>query len=135
MIQTIAEHPAATAGIIGALVTIVVYFLRKVAGKIDVHSDLIGSLSTELKLQLSDMRANLKGDITGAFNEICSERQGSCSKLQQAKLDTLTATHTAICAKLARLDQERREAWNEQRRWNDKIETTIYADRKNGGSK
>jgi len=133
MIQTIAEHPAATAGIIGALVAIVVYFLKKVAGKIDVHTDLIGALSTELKLQLTSMRVDLKDDITGAFNEICAERQGSCSKLQQAKLDTLTATHTAICAKLSRLDQDRRESWSEQRRWNDKIETTIYSDRKNGG--
>jgi hypothetical protein len=136
MIQTISEHPAVTAGIIGTLVAVVVYFLRKVAGKIDDHSTLISGLSAELKVQLATMRSNIKEDVSRAFNEICAERQGSCSRLQQAKLDTLTATHVAICAKLARLDQERRDDWSEQRRWNDKIETTIYRDKgQEGGYK
>ena len=132
MIATIQEHPAAVAGFIGTLIFLLGYFVRKVDKKIDIHSDILLSTKSDLTLQLSNMRNELKADITTVFNEICSERQGSCSKLQQAKLDTLTATHTAICAKLARLDDERRESWGVQRRWNDKIETTIYKD---GGHK
>lgn len=133
MIETIREHPAAVGGIVVLLIAIVVYFLKKVDNKIDNHASLINTMQAELKIQLATMRADLKEDIVEAFNDTCTERQGSCARLQQAKLDTIQATHTAICAKLARLDQERREAWSEQRRWNDKVETTIYADRRNGG--
>ena len=133
MLNTISEHPAFAASTIGVLISVVVYFLKQVGGKIETHSTLISELNTALKIQLTEMRSDLKDDIQTAFNDTCTERQGSCSRLQQAKLDTLAATHTAICAKLARLDQERRESWSEQRRWNDKIETTIYADKKSGG--
>lgn len=133
MLDTIKDHPAATAGVVILLISVVVYFLKKVDSKIDNHASLISTMQAELKVQLATMRADLKEDIVEAFNGICTERQGACARLQQAKLDTIQATHTAICAKLARLDQERREAWNEQRRWNDKVETTIYADRRNGG--
>ena len=132
MITAVQEHPAVAASIIGVLMFILGYFIRKVDKKIETHSDMITAIKGDLTLQLVTMRGNIKEDIVEAFNDTCTERQGSCSRLQQAKLDTLTATHTAICAKLARLDTERREAWGEQRRWNDKIETTIYKDR-NGG--
>ena len=129
MIATIQEHPAVVAGFIGTLIFLLGYFVRKVDKKIDIHSDILLSTKSDLTLQLSNMRNELKTDITTVFNEICSERQGSCSRLQQAKLDTMTATHTAICAKLSRLDEERKNDWNQQRKWNDKVETTIYKDR------
>ena len=132
MIATIQDHPDVVASFVGVLMLILGYFIRKVARKIDTHSEMITTIKGDLTLQLVTMRSNIKDDIVEAFNAICTERQGSCSRLQQAKLDTLTATHTAICAKLARLDDERRESWGVQRRWNDKIETTIYRD---GGHK
>ena len=132
MIATIQDHPAFAAGIISILLVLLGYFIKKVDKKIEAHSDMITATKGDLTVQLITMRANIKDDIVEAFNEICTERQGSCSKLQQAKLDLLTATHQAICAKLARLDEERRDAWSVQRRWNDKIETTIYKD---GGHK
>jgi hypothetical protein len=132
MIATIQDHPDVVASFVGVLMLILGYFIRKVARKIDTHSEMITTIKGDLTLQLVTMRSNIKDDIVEAFNDICTERQGSCSRLQQAKLDTLTATHTAICAKLARLDEERRETWGVQRRWNDKIETTIYKD---GGHK
>jgi len=132
MIATIQDHPDVVASFVGVLMLILGYFIRKVARKIDTHSEMITTIKGDLTLQFVTMRSNIKDDIVEAFNDICTERQGSCSRLQQAKLDTLTATHTAICAKLARLDEERRETWGVQRRWNDKIETTIYKD---GGHK
>ena len=132
MIATIQDHPDVVASFVGVLMLILGYFIRKVARKIDTHSEMITTIKGDLTLQLVTMRSNIKDDIVEAFNDICTERQGSCSRLQQAKLDTLTATHTAICAKFARLDEERRETWGVQRRWNDKIETTIYKD---GGHK
>jgi hypothetical protein len=129
MLQTISDNPSVVGSIIGILIFILGYFIKKVDRKIDNHSDMIIATKSDLILQLANMRNELKSDITTVFNEICSERQGSCSKLQQDKLDTMTATNTAICAKLARLDEERRNDWNQQRRWNDKIETTIYKDK------
>jgi len=129
MLQTISDHPSVAGSIIGILIFLLGYFIRKVDRKIDIHSDMIVATKSDLILQLANMRSELKTDITTVFNEICSERQGSCSRLQQAKLDTMTATHTAICAKLSRLDEERKNDWNQQRRWNDKVETTIYKDR------
>ena len=129
MLQTISDHPSVAGSIIGILIFLLGYFIRKVDRKIDIHSDMIVATKSDLILQLANMRNELKTDITTVFNEICSERQGGCSRLQQAKLDTMTATHTAICAKLSRLDEERKNDWNQQRRWNDKVETTIYKDR------
>jgi cell division protein FtsB len=134
MIDTIKDHPGLAAGIMGLLVAIVVYFAKKLDTKIDGHSNLIAEVKTELKVQLATNREDIKEDIIEVFNNVCGERQGACAKLQQAKLETLQATNAAICAKIARLDEDRREAWMQQRRWNDKIETTIYAD-KNGGNK
>lgn len=134
MIQTIQDHPAFAAGFISLLLAVVIYFARKLDRKIDEHSSLISEVKTELKIQLATHRDDIKEDVTEAFNTICCERQGSCVKLQEAKLATIQATNTAICAKLARLDEERRDAWSHQRRWNDKIETTVYSDR-NGGKK
>ena len=133
MLQSIQEHPALAAGLIGVLLAIVVYFARKIDNKIDEHTNLITDIKTELTVQLATHRDDIKTDVTSAFNDICCERQGMCSKLQEAKLGTLQATNVAICAKLARLDEERRDAWTHQRRWNDKIESTIYSDKHNGG--
>jgi hypothetical protein len=129
MLQTISDHPGFTLGIIAALMTIITYFIRKVLSKIDTHTETINAIKLELVTQLSDIRVKFREDMTVIFNNTCEERQGSCARLQQAKLDTLTSTHVAICAKLGRLDTERREAWSEQRRWNDKIETNIYKDK------
>jgi hypothetical protein len=126
MLQTISDHPGFTLGIIAALMTIITYFIRKVLSKIDTHTETINAIKLELGVQLASARMNFREDMTAVFNDTCSERQGSCSRLQQAKLDTLTATHTAICAKLGRLDTERKEVWAEQRRWNDKLETIVY---------
>ena len=134
MIQTIQANPGVTATILGLLLGVVIYFARKLDKKIDDHSTLIVEVKTELAVQLATQRSDLKEDIIEIFNDTCVERQGACARLQQAKLETIQATHQAICAKLARIDEERREAWGHQRRWNDKIETTVYTE-KTGGKK
>jgi outer membrane murein-binding lipoprotein Lpp len=133
MFATITDHPEFVVGATCLLLGVVGYFLKKVDNKIDLTATIVSTLKAEIPLQLATMRSDLKEDIVDAFNSICVERQGSCSRLQQAKLDTIMATNTAICAKLGRLDEERKEAWSLQRRWNDKIETTIYSDK--GGVK
>jgi len=133
MFTTITDHPEIIVGVSCILLGVVGYFLKKVDNKIDSTATIVSTLKTEIPLQLATMRNDLKEDIVEAFNNICVERQGSCSRLQQAKLDTITATNSAICAKLGRLDAERKEAWSLQRRWNDKIESTIYSDK--GGKK
>ena len=133
MIQDIAEHPALAAGLLAILLAVIGYFFKKVDNKIDENTKMTTALQVNIPLQLATMRSDLKDDIVEAFNNTCVERQGSCARLQQAKLDTITATNSAICAKLGRLDAERKEAWSLQRRWNDKIETTIYSDK--GGVK
>jgi hypothetical protein len=129
MLQTILDHSGFVMGIIIFLLGIIGYFIKKVLTRIDLHTDIINSVKLDLATQLVNIRLNLREDMTIIFNNTCEERQGSCARLQQAKLDTLTSTHSAICAKLGRLDTERRDAWSEQRRWNDKIETTIYKDK------
>jgi hypothetical protein len=126
MLTVISDHPGFALGIITISGVILGYFIRKVLNKIDTHTEMISELKLDLTTQLSDARINLRKDMTVIFNDTCTERQGSCSRLQQAKLDTLQATHAAICAKLGRLDVERKEAWAEQRRWNDKLETVVY---------
>lgn len=126
MLQTISDHPGFALGAIVALMGIIGYFIRKVLTRIDIHADTITAIKLELVTQLANIRMNLREDMAAVFNDTCAERQGSCARLQQAKLDTLTATHTAICAKLGRLDVERKEAWSEQRRWNDKLENAVY---------
>jgi hypothetical protein len=126
MLTVISDHPGFALGIITISGVILGYFIKKVLTKIDTHTEMISELKLDLTTQLSDARINLRKDMTVIFNDTCTERQGSCSRLQQAKLDTLQATHAAICAKLGRLDVERKEAWAEQRRWNDKFETVVY---------
>jgi hypothetical protein len=126
MLTVISEHPGFALGIITISGVVLGYFIKKVLSKIDVHADLISALKLDLTTQLSNARVNLREDIVSIFNDTCTERQGSCARLQQAKLDTLQATHAAICAKLGRIDVERKESWAEQRRWNDKIETVVY---------
>jgi len=126
MLQTISEHPGFALGAIAALLGVIAYFIRKVLSKIDSHAETINAIKLDLGVQLANSRLLFREDMTSIFNDTCSERQGSCARLQQAKLDTLTATHTAICAKLGRLDVERKEAWSEQRRWNDKLEDMVY---------
>jgi hypothetical protein len=126
MLTVISDHPGFALGIITISGVILGYFIRKVLNKIDIHTDIISELKLDLTTQLSDARVNLRKDMSDIFNGTCTERQGSCSRLQQAKLDTFQATHAAICAKLGRLDVERKEAWAEQRRWNDKLETVVY---------
>jgi hypothetical protein len=125
MLGTISDHPSVAIALIVFLVAILGYFIKQVLSKIDEHALTISALKLELVTQLSSMRVNFKEDITVLFNDTCSERQGACSRLQQAKLDTMQATHQAICAKLSRLDSERKEAWGEQRRWNDKYEVEV----------
>ena len=129
MLSTISEHPGFALSIIGIFGAILGYFIKKVLAKIDDHANMITELKLNLTTQLSNARLNLREDMTTIFNDTCTERQGSCARLQQAKLDTLQATHAAICAKLGRLDEERKNDWIQQRRWNDKLETTIYKDR------
>jgi hypothetical protein len=126
MLTVISDHPGFALGIITISGVILGYFIKKVLTKIDTHTEMISELKLDLTTQLSDARINLRKDMTVIFNDTCTERQCSCSRLQQAKLDTLQATHAAICAKLGRLDVERKEAWAEQRRWNDKFETVVY---------
>ena len=133
MLDHLLDHTGFIAGGVAILLAIVGYFLKKVDTKIDENTKTTTAIQVSLPLQLSNMRSDIKDDIVEAFNNTCVERQGSCARLQQAKLDTITATNSAICAKLGRLDAERKEAWSLQRRWNDKIETTIYSDK--GGVK
>jgi len=133
MLDHLLDHTGFIAGGVAILLAIVGYFLKKVDTKIDENTKTTTAIQVSLPLQLSNMRSDIKDDIVEAFNNTCVERQGSCSRLQQAKLDTIMATNTAICAKLGRLDAERKEAWSLQRRWNDKIESTIYSDK--GGVK
>ena len=129
MIQTIAEHPAIAVGFSAVLIATVGYFLRKVDVKVDLTSAAVASIKVDISNQLFSMREDIKKDIIEAFNSTCVERQGSCARLQQAKLDSIMSANVAICAKLSRLDDERREVWSIQRRWNDKVETCIYKDK------
>jgi hypothetical protein len=124
MLATISDHPGIVLAFIGFLILSIGYFTRKVLSKIDSNASLLSDIKFDFALQLANSRIEFREDMVKIFNNSCAERQ--CSKLQQAKLDTLTATHTAICAKLNRLDVERKEAWAEQRRWNDKLETIVY---------
>jgi hypothetical protein len=126
LIKVISENPEVVLILLPALVAILAYFIRRVLNSIDSHTSMINSIRLDLVTQLSNAMSKLREDMTAVFNDTCSERQGSCSRLQQAKLDILQATHTAICAKLGRLDVERKEVWAEQRRWNDKVETIVY---------
>jgi hypothetical protein len=126
MLSVISKYPEFALGAIVTLAGILSYFIKKVLTSIDNHASMITELKLNLTTQLADVRVDFRNDIISVFNDTCEERQGSCARLQQAKLDTLQATHTAICAKLGRLDVERKEAWSEQRRWNDKLEDKVY---------
>lgn len=107
------------------LLGICIYFLKKTDKKVEQNAEKLDEFRVEIKTQISTMRDDLKEDMIEIFNATCHERQGSCSKLQDTKLAALEAREHTICAKIARLESERKEDWGEQRRWNQRWEDKL----------
>lgn len=142
MLQTISSNPGVAAGFMALLIAVIGYFLKKILTKIDDHSSIINTLQNNLTLQLADARIKFREDVITIFNSTCSERQGSCSQLQDSKLHAIQVAQQAMCSKLAKLDETRKEQWNkledarkdqwgQQRRWNERIEGVVYSERFN----
>lgn len=142
MLQTISSNPGVTAGLMGVLIAVIGYFLKKILTKIDDHHTIISALQSNLTIQLADARIKFREDVITIFNSTCSERQGSCSALQDAKLNSIQVAQQAMCSKLAKLDETRKDQWSrleearkdqwgQQRRWNERIEGVVYSERFN----
>lgn len=125
MLSLISDHPGIALGFIGILTSILVYFIKKVDSKVDT----ISSIKSDIVIQLQNIRVEIRNDLTQAFNSICAERQGSCAKLQDQKLQSIIGANQAICNKIAKLDLERKEDWQEQHKWNQKIENIVYKEK------
>ncbi len=122
----------ATAAVGGTLLGLIAYFLRKTDKKVDANAEKlelfradIVEFKGDIKTQISTMRDDLKEDMIEIFNDTCHERQGSCSRLQDTKMAALEAREHTICAKIAKLESDRREDWGEQRRWNQRWEDKL----------
>lgn len=122
----------------GVLVLIVGYFLRKVDVKVDRTSAAVSALGAdiqvfkvEVKNQISEVREDIKEDMVTVFNTTCHERQGACSILQETKMKAAEARASHICAKIARLEAERKDDWRLQRGWNERVEDKL--NKKEGG--
>lgn len=109
----------------GVLLLIIGYFLRKVDVKVDNTSSSVNGLATEIKLFKAEIRSDIKEDMINVFNATCHERQVACATLQETKIKTGEARDSHICAKIAKLEAERKDDWRVQRSWNDKIEDKL----------
>lgn len=126
----------AVLGIGSILVGLVVYFLKKTDRKIDETSEKLDELNkdiikfrAEVTTHISTVREDIKEDMIEVFNAACHERQSACSKLQDAKLTAIESREHTICAKIARLEAERKDDWGEQRKWNQRWEDKIVPPR------
>lgn len=97
-------------GVIGAMSTVLGYFLKKTDRKID---------------DLAEKVERFEGRIIEKFCQICEERQGACSALREERLNAVKMTQTSFCSKLERLEEQRREDWREQKTWNTRIEDRL----------
>jgi hypothetical protein len=108
---------AAMTGMVG----IVGYFLKKIHTRVETTSDEI----TKIHIKVASLSEEFRKSIIGTFNEICTERQGSCYKVHEARFKALEASDLLNCSKITHLEMERKDAWKDQRRWNEKIDTAI----------
>ena len=119
--------------IIGGAATVMVgvtaFFLRKIDSKID-HTAAQASALSEKILTIRD---DLKEDMVEIFNYTCHERQGSCARLQEVKLNAIEHQAKTVCAKLATLGVERERRWDKQEALNEKFKSHIYKT-KDGGA-
>ena len=121
------------------LATVTAYFLRKVHSRVEDNAEKIGELKTdfktlrvELRGDVIQMRDDIKEDIIEIFNDVCHERQAGCAARQDLKMIGVETRERAICIKLDKLEEARREAWREQKQWNEKVENRLN---RTGGQK
>ena len=105
-----------------SVVAIIAYFLRKIDAKIEANTqDIIA-----IRVQTASFASEMGNGAIQAFNAVCKERQGSCSLLHGSRFQALEEGDRQNCQKITHLQADRKEAWKEQRRWNEKIEEVVY---------
>lgn len=111
-----------TGAVVASVVATIAYLLRKIDAKIEANTqDIIA-----IRLQTAGFAAEMVNGAMQVFNNICKERQGACSQLHGSRFRTLEDGDRQNCQKIANLELDRKEAWKEQKRWNERIEEVVY---------
>lgn len=103
-------------GLLG-MTGVIGYFLKKQNEKIEGVDSKITNLQTNLRADV----LNNKKEIIMMFQDICHERQLSCGKVQDVRLDGLHKEGKSICEKVNRIKEDRGEKWRNQERINDAV--------------
>jgi hypothetical protein len=98
------------------------YFLRKIDAKVDSSAKDINMI----RLQMAGLSAEFQKNITDTFNEVCKERQNSCVVSQNFRFKSLEESDKHNCQKIDHLEKQRKEAWEEQKKWNDRVERKLF---------
>lgn len=134
------------------MMTVVGYFLKKTYTKIDDTSDAVIELGKsfadkveeidenfskkidQLEFKLEAETKSTKTEIVQIFQDICHERQGSCGRLRDAKLDIITVATKNCCVKIQKVIDDRERKWDKQEQLNEQFKTHLYQTRDGGKS-
>lgn len=108
------------------LVSVIGYFLKRLLNKIEEKVDTFTQDINQVRVQIAGLSGEFSKSAIEIFNTICKERQSSCVKLHENRFRTLEDGDKHTCHKIEHLENERKESWTLQRRWNEKIEKRIF---------
>lgn len=124
-----------------ALVGMVGFFLKKTYDKFDATALAVKQLGESVDTRIDQLEKSLavetkttKNEITQIFQDICHERQGACSRLQEANLKAVEMTAKTACGKVERVMEDRDRRWDKQEQFNDNVKRVLYQTKDGGRS-
>lgn len=108
------------------LVSVIGYFLKRLLNKIEEKVDTFTNDINQVRVQIAGLSGEFSKSAIEVFDKICKERQVSCGRFHETRFRTLEDGDKHNCQKIEHLEDERKEAWTQQRRWNERIEKRIF---------
>jgi hypothetical protein len=123
------------------LLGVVGFFLKKTHDKIDSTAAVVNGLESKFNDRLdrferqitSDLKVN-KQEVIEVFQDICHERQESCSVLRDTKLANVEERTKLACTKISKVMDDRARAWDKQEVINESIKRVLYRTKDGGVS-
>jgi hypothetical protein len=129
-------------GIGSLLVAIISYFLKKTNDKLEATATAVNNMEvkvTTIEGKISSIMASmesrfahsmdgLEAKLVETFQRICHERQESCGKVQDLRIESLRRETHAFCQKLHAVSEDRAKKWERQETLNDNFRTHLARD-------
>jgi hypothetical protein len=120
-------------GTFSLLMGVVAYFLRRVHMQVDENGRAVVQFKAEVdrrfaqvEQKIEDTAKETRKELIEMFGTQCHERQDSCGKLRDAKLEKVENKCRTQCEQIRRMEEDRNKKWDRQESVNDQFRAVLH---------